>query len=174
MRSLLGLKGLFAVRSLSFARKSVSESIWVVKSHELWGREWRCQYVFTPFLTFSSQLTRLCYSNTLAHRFLSKRETAQSLKGLRTLVYPAWKALERFKGEGDLDVRQDTREKRGEFLTLSYCTLFMLHVHPCHFFSNACHTVMLTSAPKHSLFLGSSPQSQRILGKRLFKLIYSI
>ena len=174
MRSLLGLKGLFAVRSLSFARKSVSESIWVVKSHELWGREWRCQYVFTPFSTFSSQLTRLCYSNTLAYRLLSKRETAQSLKGLRTLVYSAWKALERFKGEGDLDVRQDTREKRGEFLTLSYCTLFMLHVHPCHFFSNACHTVMLTSAPKHSLFLGSSPQSQRILGKRLFKLIYSI
>ena len=162
------------MRSLSFARKSVSESIWVVKSHELWGREWRCQYVFTPFLTFSSQLTRLCYSNTLAHRFLSKRETAQSLKGLRTLVYPAWKALERFKGERDLDVRQDTREKRGEFLTLSYCTLFMLHVHPCHFFSNACHTVILTSAPKHSLFLGSSPQSERILGKRLFKLIYSI
>ena len=162
------------MRSLSFARKSVSESIWVVKSHELWGREWRCEYVFTPFLTFSSQLTWLHYSNTLAYRFLSKRETAQSLEGLRTLVYPAWKALERFKGEGDLGVRQDTREKRGEFLTLSYCVLFMLHVHPSHFFSNACHTVMLTSAPKQWLFLGSSPQSERILGQRLFKLIYSI
>ena len=162
------------MRSLSFARKSVGKSIWVGKSHELRGRKWRCEYVFTPLLTLPSQLSWLRYSNTLAYRFLSKRETAQSLKGLRTLVYPAWKALERFKGEGDLGVRQDTREKRGEFLTLSYCALFMLHVHPSHFYSNACHTVMLTSAPKHSLFLGSSPQSERILGQRLFKLIYSI
>lgn len=156
------------MRSLSFARKSVGKSIWVGRARvKVWIR------IHPPFnSSLTTHLTSLLKYSCL--QIFEKRETAQSLKGLRTLVWPAWQTLERFKGEGDLGIRQDTRKKGGEFLTLSYCVLFMLHVHPSHFFFNVCHTVMLTSAPKHSLFLGSPPQSERILGTRLLKLIYSI
>ena len=65
--------------SLSFAQKSVSDSIQTAKSCELRQRELRkCKYKrsICTFSTHTLATQILKYSNTLANRFSSKRETA--------------------------------------------------------------------------------------------------
>ena len=76
-------------------KTTTTRKYWPVRSHTIisFGISKRLAVVdvlLAPFQLAPSQLTRLCCSNTLAYRFLSKRETARSLGQLLPLGLSLW------------------------------------------------------------------------------------